>query len=347
MALGSSRLRKPAIISLAVAAMILSFQNCGPVSYVPPSGAAKTTNESQTPTVDENGDLQAPSPTPVPGATATPMPTATATPTPTPVPTATPTPVPTAVPTATPIPTPTPTSTPVPDTQDPSVVIQYPIASTTVVAGSTITLKGLATDNVGIASASFYVNNVHVCTKTAAPYDCTWTAGAAGSTFLELRALDTSNNNRATALSFQVVAPTPTPAPNLLSNPGFEQGLTGWITWQATASSTTKYTGSMGAQLGAGGGYVKQKLTLAPNTTYILSGTGKRALNDYCELFFQFFDANGGDIANPVVEFPSTNFTTVTLEITTPASFASVEVGAWQPQEPTACYVDDLYLRKK
>ena len=253
----------PAIWFVALAAMILSFQNCGPVSYVPPSAAKEAAGKQEPlPSVDGNGNLVAATPTPVPGATATPAPTATPTPAQpaTPTPTATPTPVPPA--TATPAPTPTPTPAPTP-------------------------------------------------TPVPTP------------------------------------VPTPTPAPNLLANPGFEQGLTGWTIWQATASTSTKYTGSQGLMLGPNGGVARQRIPLTPNTAYILSGTGKRTAGDYCELYFHFFDANGGELANPVVEFPSSSFTTVTLEITTPASYAYVEVGAWQPQDPNPCYVDDLYLRKK
>ena len=90
--------------------LLLGFQNCGNVSYVPPTGL----NESESLNPDENEVEPPPSSPNLPQATPTPRPGGTPLPTPVPTPGATPVPTPIPTPVPTPVPTPFPTPTPTP-----------------------------------------------------------------------------------------------------------------------------------------------------------------------------------------------------------------------------------------
>jgi len=100
-------------------------------------------------------------------------------PTPPPTPTATPTPSPSATPTATatatPLPTPTPTATPQPPASDktaPQVALQRPGQGQTLKGN--VSMGASASDDVGVARVSFYVDGVLYKTDTSAPYSASW-----------------------------------------------------------------------------------------------------------------------------------------------------------------------------
>jgi hypothetical protein len=79
------------------------------------------------------------------------------------------------------------------DTTPPTIDLTAPLQAFT---GKTIALSAAASDNVGVAAVSFFVDGVNVATSTAAPYTFTLTLGAsypAGSVLqLSARAVDFS-----------------------------------------------------------------------------------------------------------------------------------------------------------
>lgn len=126
----------------------------------------------------------------------TPTPTLTSTPTASPVPSVTPTLIPTATPTSTPIPTATPTPTPTPDRTAPTVSITSPLNGSAVPRGSFVTIQVNATDNVGVTKVEVYVNNSLLCTDTASPYGCGFTASSRKrvSYSIQAKAFDAAGN---------------------------------------------------------------------------------------------------------------------------------------------------------
>jgi Bacterial Ig domain len=88
------------------------------------------------------------------------------------------------------------------DATVPSVAITSPAQGATFNRRSTLTVQASASDNVGVARVSFYLNGSLVCTDSAAPYSCTMTLpGARHATHrIEARAQDAAGNEgRATA----------------------------------------------------------------------------------------------------------------------------------------------------
>lgn len=102
-----------------------------------------------------------------------------------------------ALPQPTPSPTPTPTPTPLPP--EPTVSIASPTDGSTVAAGSTVTIRALASDDKGITEVEFRANGSRKCTVTTpstSGYLCDWKVpGKKGASYdLEARAYDADGN---------------------------------------------------------------------------------------------------------------------------------------------------------
>jgi len=81
-----------------------------------------------------------------------------------------------------------------PDATAPAVALTSPLNGSTV--SRSVTISASATDNVGVARVSIYVDNVLLCTDTLAPYSCNWNTrkAATGSHAIAARAWDTAGN---------------------------------------------------------------------------------------------------------------------------------------------------------
>ena len=84
-------------------------------------------------------------------------------------------------------------------------------------------------------------------------------------------------------------------ANSLLTNPGFESGLTGWTTVGTVTATTDAHTGIKAAQ-GGGSGYtsVGQALVAVPGTTY----TASAWIKGNCVLELRYMNANWARIEN-------------------------------------------------
>jgi hypothetical protein len=122
-----------------------------------------------------------------------------------PIITPTPTPDPLATPTMTPEP-PTPTMTPVPDTVSPTVTITAPLNNATVKRNTTVTITANSTDNLGVSSVQYFVNNISVCTDSTAPYTCSWRVPNQKNATYTLRATASDAANNSSSHSIQVKA---------------------------------------------------------------------------------------------------------------------------------------------
>jgi hypothetical protein len=88
------------------------------------------------------------------------------------------------------------------DTTLPTTAITSPVNGATVTKGKVTTISASASDNVGVSSVKFYVNNKLTCTSYSAPYTCTWTVpNAPKKTYsLQSKAYDAAGNIGASAL---------------------------------------------------------------------------------------------------------------------------------------------------
>lgn len=92
--------------------------------------------------------------------------------------------------------TPTPTPTLPSDSVMPTVSITSPLANSTVIKNSNVTITASAQDNVAVAKVDFYVNNSLVCSDSTVAYSCNWKVPGKRNTSYNLlvKAADTSGN---------------------------------------------------------------------------------------------------------------------------------------------------------
>lgn len=139
---------------------------------------------------------------------------------------------------------------------------------------------------------------------------------------------------------------------NLVSNPGFEDGLDSWQDWQQDMSAVPEaaHSGALGLKIGggkaAGGG---QDIPLKPNTTYILGAwakfDSKPAGTFDVVVQYHLKDANNTYVQH-ILNFNETDWTYKQLLFTTPDVFGSTpQLALWKGDTSKAnLYVDDVYL---
>ena len=147
---------------------------------------------------------------------------------------------------------------------------------------------------------------------------------------------------------------TPTPLPNLLANPGFESGTTGWSGiggGRATVVSTQFHGGTNSAQIveGAGSWRVEQTLSVVANQTYTASGWIKGGLTTgNATISILWRDAGGVPISNPLVGSTVTGMTGWVFQtsvLTAPANAATARFRIQVSNGTTGmAWFDDLAL---
>lgn len=133
---------------------------------------------------------------------------------------------------------------------------------------------------------------------------------------------------------------------NLLANPGFEQQFTSWTSWGNSQAVTDAAAGAYALRAGTAGGGIAQDLkSLQPGKAYVFTAKAKRSnSSDWGWIGITFRDAAGNQIAAPSAPISGGAYETVTLEFTTPASFASATAWAWKDPGTGYIFVDETYL---
>ncbi len=120
------------------------------------------------------------------------------------------------------------------DTIPPTTALTAPSAGATLTGSVTVTATAM--DNVGVTKMDFYAGTKLIGTDTTAPYSITWdtTTVANGSNALTTQAYDADGNVGTSAAVNVTVSNmgggTCTTTSQLLVNPDFESGATGWTT---------------------------------------------------------------------------------------------------------------------
>ena len=118
------------------------------------------------------------------------------------------------------------------DTIPPTTSVTAPTAGSTV--SGTTTVSANATDNVAVSKVDFYVGTTLIGSDTTAPYSIAWntTAVTNGTYAITTKASDAAGNVGTSAPVSVTVknGGSCTSSSQLLANPGFESGNTGWTT---------------------------------------------------------------------------------------------------------------------
>ncbi|WP_224366184.1 S8 family serine peptidase [Hyalangium versicolor] len=162
------------------------------------------------------------------------------------------------------------------DTTPPSTSITAPAGGSTL--SGTTTISASASDNVGVTKVEFYAGSTLIGTDTSSPFSVDWNTGAVtnGSYSLTTKAFDAAGNtatSSAVAVTVDNVQGSCSTTTQLLANPGFESGNTGWTAptgvINGTTSGSAPYAGTYKAWLNGNGStsteYAYQDVTI-PST---------------------------------------------------------------------------------
>ncbi|MCB0064424.1 MAG: S8 family serine peptidase, partial [Caldilineaceae bacterium] len=146
-----------------------------------------------------------------------------------------------------------------------------------------------------------------------------------------------------------IPAATPGSSCNMLTNPGFENGMTQWDDWENTLDkqiSGHAHTGAFAVRLGQPSGAFSQSLQSATaGGTYTASGMFQRqSSNVRMSVGIDFFDSNWNEIDEVYTEIPpSDNYVPVSIAGVAPAGTVHMSIWVWK-DPGGSLYLDDLRL---
>jgi thermitase len=182
------------------------------------------------------------------------------------------------------------------DTQPPAVAIGAPAAGTTVSASTTIQVS--ASDNVGVASVSVYVDGALFATLLASPYSCVWntTTAANGSHTIMATARDAAGNSSSTSITVTVsnASTDITPPSITITSPAPGSSVSGNV---SVLVSATDNVGVVKVELYVDG-VLTGTSTTAPFTT---KWNTRKAAAGAHSLQAKAYDAAGNAGASPIV----------------------------------------------
>ncbi len=145
----------------------------------------------------------------------------------------------------------------------------------------------------------------------------------------------------------------PTEIRNLLINPGFEDGLTGWNNFTSGSNASVEEQARTGQRAfvirdDSSGGR-GQAVALLPNTTYILGAWGKfDVLGQIGDVGVKFLPQGAETHTQYFLHFTTTEYEYKELEFTTPnLPMTDSKVFAYKNNKPNNFYVDDVLFAMK
>ncbi|MGE5553292.1 MAG: LamG-like jellyroll fold domain-containing protein [Betaproteobacteria bacterium] len=138
---------------------------------------------------------------------------------------------------------------------------------------------------------------------------------------------------------------------NLLTNPGFESGSTGWELSGASVQSAEKRSGSNALRItdlsATSSAYASQQVAATPGTTYTLSAYAKM-LTGIQVLYLDFLNSSGVRIAVYTLGFSETAWTRKSITQVAPAGTAYIKVWLYSSDAGISDgYWDDIQLEAK
>lgn len=153
----------------------------------------------------------------------------------------------------------------------------------------------------------------------------------------------TQDGNKTATSAITVSAASSSCTGNLLVNPGFENGLTGWGDWGNFYTSTIAANGVGAAYVGTWSGGFYQQLTVIPNTTYTLKVNAKIEGNPTQVNFgFEFFSGTTSTGVEVIGTVTSTSYTEYVLSLQAPANANAVTVWVYKTDNFGGSYFDDF-----
>jgi hypothetical protein len=144
--------------------------------------------------------------------------------------------------------------------------------------------------------------------------------------------------------------PPPPPPPssaNLLSNPGFEAGMTSWVNWaNAAVVDGAGMASSRALRVGtAAGGAAQDVAGIVPGAQYQLVTQARMSVpGEVVYVGINMLDSSGNVVARQMAEVTSTTFQTASLQLMAPANAVRAVVYFWKNAGSGYSFVDDVVL---
>jgi chitodextrinase len=235
--------------------------------------------------------------------------------------------------------------TTVPDTTAPAKVTGLTVAEKT---GTSVKLSWTAsTDNIGVTGYDVYNGTAKVNTAaiTGTSYNV---EGLSPSTSYKFTVVARDAAGNLSAASDAVTVSTM--AANLVTNPGFENGMTGWVNWGNTLIVTgNAKSGTYSARTGLVEDGFIQTITagIVAGGRYTFSAWGKVQSGQIETASLICKDSSGASLKTfDLANFNSTSYVQKTMTITLPANTASVVIQTWKTGTNGYGYLDDFSLIK-
>jgi beta-glucanase (GH16 family) len=238
------------------------------------------------------------------------------------------------------------TTFPPPDTTAPSTPTDLNIS---IVSTSNVTLTWKdSADNVGVAGYQVFRDNSVIATVQGTSF--TQAGLIPGTSYsYQVSAFDAAGNHSSRSPAVSVTIPKP----NIILNPGFVDGFTGWNRWNATVLDSTIFnktpnSAKLAAELAGG---VAQNVTsrVKVGGTYQLTAFGRFATSSSKKQILwigvKIEDASGNQILKSAQSISSTTFQQSSpVTFTVPANAHTVRIWFYKNVTPSACNVDDFEL---
>ncbi|UKS30893.1 S-layer homology domain-containing protein [Paenibacillus sp. HWE-109] len=167
----------------------------------------------------------------------------------------------------------------------------------------------------------------------------------------EVQAVEASNVSDI-SVSSQTYSVAPTPE-NLVVNPGFESGDTGWEFWDGASSvvSNNANSGTNSVVVSAGNTGFAQNITtgVAENETYYFEVYGKVESGQDGRIFVTCRDSNNQDLYTTSMKnfvIASTDYKLRSAIFTAPPGTVKIQIWTWTNHPTGNYYLDDFVLRK-
>src|SRR6185369_10979363 len=157
----------------------------------------------------------------------------------------------------------------------------------------------------------------------------------------------TTTTTTTTTATTTPLAAAPASTTNLVSNPGFESGLTGWGNWgNAQAVTGQSASGSQSVRVGTAAGGVGQNVAgMIAGTSYHFTSKVKVSVaGETAYVGVKFQDATGATLLDKITPVTSTSYSAVSLDAVAPANSATALVYVWKNAGVGYADVDDVGL---
>ena len=190
--------------------------------------------------------------------------------------------------------------------------------------------------STGIASEEWSEYSLDALAPTGAVNGLLWAwkGGDEGTTVVDELAVSGSTS------------PPPLPADELLSNPGFETGLSGWSGFTGSETTTSNaFEGSQALELSSSRSGINQLVSVTPGETYEFSGYLKTDNNGWNGVGLRFRDAGGNVIQTNQSRITTNDWSLYEIDGTAPSNAEQAEVFIWNGGDSGSTYFDQASLQ--